>query len=146
MDILNTAIITAVKYHNGQLDKVGEPYILHPIRVMLSCTSIDYKVVAILHDVIEDTELNIDQLQNKLIAFPKKQVNRIIEAICAITKIKNESYNLYLNRVKDNPIATYVKIVDIKDNMSPVRTFQLEYNTQIRLAKKYQYALTFLNE
>jgi len=145
MDILHSAIILATKAHSNQVDKIGEPYILHPIRVMLSCNSIECKTVAILHDVLEDTDITVMDLKQLFKEYPITIVQPIIDAVVAITKIKNESYINYLAKVKNNYIATYVKKIDIKDNMSPIRTYKLDHDTQKRLAKKYEYALHTLN-
>lgn len=65
MSMLERAIDIAVKAHAGQLDKAGEPYILHPLRVMLSCTSEDARIVGVLHDVVEDTEWTFQQLKTQ---------------------------------------------------------------------------------
>ncbi|NUO09286.1 MAG: hypothetical protein HUU08_11500 [Candidatus Brocadia sp.] len=63
MDILEHALQISVKAHAGQKDKAGEPYIFHPIRVMARCSSPEAKVIALLHDTIEDTEITFDNLK-----------------------------------------------------------------------------------
>jgi (p)ppGpp synthase/HD superfamily hydrolase len=108
---LAIAIAIATKAHEGQVDKAGKPYIAHPLTVMAEMESLESKIVAILHDAIEDSELTIKDLVSE--GFPSS----ITEAIAAITKLEGESYADYILRVKANPIAIKVKIADLKHNM-----------------------------
>ena len=66
---LEVAILIAVKAHMGQVDKAGKSYILHPLRVMQNVESIDAKIVAVLHDVLEDTDITLEILMTKISAF-----------------------------------------------------------------------------
>ena len=112
IDMLNKAIIIATKAHNNQTDKAGCPYILHPLRVMLKLSNDTDRQVAILHDIIEDTSISIEDLRKE--GFE----NNILIALYSITKKKNEKYFDYINRVKQNYIAKKVKIADLEDNMN----------------------------
>ncbi len=104
------AIELAKIAHEGQVDKGGYPYINHPLRVMDNVETIEEKIVAVLHDAVEDSDLTLEDL--KVAGFS----DLIIEAIDAITKQKGEKRKDYLNRVMDNPIALKVKIADMTDN------------------------------
>ncbi|MFP3728100.1 GTP pyrophosphokinase [Priestia filamentosa] len=109
--LLEKAIELAVHYHGGQTDKGGNPYILHPLAVMTRVKSIEEKIVAVLHDIVEDTPLTFDGLRDA--GFP----DVIIEAVDALTKRAKESYNRYIWRVKNNSLACAVKLADLSENM-----------------------------
>jgi len=136
---IEAAIGLATEYHKNQVDKCGEPYIFHPLRVMMCAVTTEQRIVAVLHDILEDTKMSIEVLSYY---FTKE----ILLAIEAMTKQKSEKYDDYLKRVKDNQIAKVVKILDIKDNASPSRLYKLDQKTILRLTKKYSYALKFLGE
>lgn len=105
----------AYQAHKGQKDKGGNDYILHPCAVANMLESDIDKAVAYLHDVVEDTEITIDDL--KELDFP----DIIINAVDAITKRKNETYDAYIERVAKNNIAKKVKLADIKHNLDITR-------------------------
>jgi guanosine-3',5'-bis(diphosphate) 3'-pyrophosphohydrolase len=111
MATLERALEIAAKAHAGQVDKGGAPYILHPIRVMLSLSSIPAQITAILHDVVEDTDITIDDLRREGFA------ESILEAIEALTKRKGEDRISAAHRAAQNQIACAVKLADIADNM-----------------------------
>lgn len=111
MSTLERAIQIAAKAHAGQVDKAGQPYILHPIRVMLSVQSLDERLAAILHDVVEDTELSLEDLADE--GFTPE----VIEAVRALTKELGESRIQAAQRAAQNPIARVVKLADVTDNM-----------------------------
>ena len=104
------AYALAKKAHLGQKDKGGNDYIEHPKAVASMMDTDIEKAVAYLHDVVEDTKISFDDL--KEYGFP----NQIIEAVKALTKQKNESYDVYIDRVIKNPIAKKVKLADMKHN------------------------------
>ena len=101
--------------HEGQVDKCGEPYHLHPFAVADMVEGEERKAVAYLHDVVEDTETTLEQLAD--MGFSAN----IVEAVDAITRRDGEEYMDYITRVKVNPIATDVKVADLKHNMNPNR-------------------------
>jgi len=111
MATLERALEIAAKAHAGQVDKGGAPYILHPIRVMLSLSSIPAQITAILHDVVEDTDITIADLRREGFA------ESILEAIEALTKRKGEDRISAAHRAAQNQIACAVKLADIADNM-----------------------------
>lgn len=134
-DMVGKAIEVAVKAHGQQMDKSGMPYILHPLRVMASFKDPYLMGIAVLHDVIEDTDVTITNLIE--MGFP----NRVVEGVEAMTYRKDESRDQYYSRVKRNHDAREVKIHDIFDNMSPDRMGLLTQADRIRLTTKYGKAL-----
>lgn len=115
MNYINKALEIAVKAHSNQLDKGGNPYIFHPIRVALNCQTKEEKIVALLHDVIEDTDTSIEQLEAE--GFSKE----ILESIICLTKKEGEDYMSFIKRVATNRTATNVKLQDLADNMDTSR-------------------------
>ena len=97
--------------HAGQKRRNGNPYIIHPIRVSQEVKSDEEKVVALLHDVVEDTQTSLKEIAD---TFGKP----VAEAVEALTCRVGEDYIEYIKRVKANPIAATVKIADISDNLS----------------------------
>jgi (p)ppGpp synthase/HD superfamily hydrolase len=110
--MLSKAIVFATNAHAGQKDKNNQSYIFHPLRVMLNCSTKQEQIVAILHDVIEDTKYTLFDLRNKL-----ELDGEISKALYAITRHENEPYFDYIDRVKTNELARKVKIKDLKDNL-----------------------------
>jgi len=137
---IEDAIELATEAHRGQVDKNGELYIYHPLRVMLAVSTDYEKMAAVMHDIIEDTKWTIEDLAVEGFS------NEVVKAIKVITKRKDQSYDDYLKLVKDNPIARIVKIADIRDNSSTNRLFKLEVDDITRLANKYAKGLKFLLE
>lgn len=109
--MLEKAIRLAAKGHEGQMDKGGQPYILHPIRVMLQCETIEEKTVAMLHDLLEDTFITAEDLRQE--SFPEE----IIEAVLLLTREKDADYMAYIARICENRLAARVKLADLTDNM-----------------------------
>lgn len=109
--MLEKAIQIAVKAHQGQIDKGNQPYILHPLRVMFSMESETEKICAVLHDVIEDTDITLDSLRNE--GFSEE----VLSVLNALTKQNNESYEQFIDRIINNKLACYVKLADLNDNM-----------------------------
>lgn len=109
--MLNKALNIACKAHSEQTDKAGAPYILHPMRVALHCQTENEKIVALLHDVIEDTPITLEELKTE--GFSEE----LLDALRCLTKIEGEDYKTFIKRVSTNSVATKVKIQDLKDNM-----------------------------
>lgn len=118
MATLERAIQLAAIYHANQFDKMGKPYILHPLRVMsnlgLDVIEAD-RIVAVLHDALEDTELTESDLNEE--GFTQE----IITAIKLLTKTKGYDEEEYFRNILNNPIARRVKIKDLEDNMNYAR-------------------------
>lgn len=117
------ALEIATKAHEGQFRWSGRPYIEHPkavARIVLANTDFErngstfnemLECVALLHDVVEDTKITIQDLA---LIFPA----RVVHAVYLLTKIKNQKYLDYILAVKNNPLAREVKIADITHNLS----------------------------
>jgi (p)ppGpp synthase/HD superfamily hydrolase len=135
---LQLAINTAIKYHEGQNDLGGTPYINHPVYLALQFKDQDCQIVALLHDIVEDTIMTINDVKRLF-------GNDIANSVDCITKRKNkETYKEYLMRVKSDKIALKVKIEDINHNLSNSRNCpkdKLDY-----LNNKYSKALKYLIE
>lgn len=139
MSTLERAIAIAVEAHSGQVDKAGSPYILHPLRVMLSLKSNDERIVGVLHDVCEDCPgWDFDRLRSE--GFSET----VIDALRAVTKIDGESYEAFVLRASRNRIGKAVKIADLVDNSDLSRISQPTERDHERLAK-YAQALAQLN-
>ena len=138
--MLDRAIQIAVQAHAGQKDKGGNPYILHPIRVMMSVSGINEKIVAILHDVVEDSDWTFDALLKEGFS------SEIIEALKSVTKTsEQEDYESFIRRAKANAIGRKVKIADLKDNLDVTRIPELS-DKDIQRIEKYVRALKQLND
>lgn len=135
--LISKALLYATKGHMYQTDKGGEDYILHPIRIMQSVDTIDEKLVAILHDTMEDCGTTEHDLKN--IDMPEN----VIEAVKVLTKERKEDYFKYIKRVKKNPLARRVKIADLEDNMNLRRIKNLTEKDFERF-KKYQKAYEYM--
>ena len=128
----------AKKAHLGQVDKAGEDYIKHPEKVASFVKTDEEKAVAYLHDVIEDTELTLEDLCEY--DFSKE----VIEAVDIITKKRGEDYQSYLNSVKKNKLARAVKLADLRHNSDLTRLAKVT-EKDIKRKEKYQKAIDFLN-
>ena len=137
--MISKALKLCYEAHKEQKDKGGAPYYLHPIRVALCMETPSQKVVALLHDIVEDTEISLDYLRD--CGFTET----IIEAVEAITRRSGEPYNEYLCRVKKNELAREVKIEDLLDNLDLSRLPSITAKDKAR-EKKYKAALRFLCE
>jgi len=113
--LLERAIAIAEKQHVGQVDKAGRPYMEHPLRVMKAMSNDAERIVAILHDVIEDTDLTLDQLAAE--GFP----GYILEALDSVTRRDGETYEAFVARAARNPIGRRVKYADLQDNADLAR-------------------------
>ena len=115
---LERAIEIAATAHRGQTDKAGQPYILHPLRVMLGCEGEATRIVAILHDVIEDTDWTPDALR------AEGASDEIIAALDTVTRRGHETYSEFIERAARNEIGRAVKIADLHDNLDLSRIAQ----------------------
>jgi (p)ppGpp synthase/HD superfamily hydrolase len=110
MSTLTRAIIIATQAHEGQLDKGGNPYILHPLRLLTKAPDDESRIVAVLHDVVEDTDVSLQNLFEEGFSWD------IVDAIDCLTHRKRDSYDDYIQRIKTNLLATTVKLLDLGDN------------------------------
>jgi (p)ppGpp synthase/HD superfamily hydrolase len=115
MATLEKAILIAVEAHQGQTDKAGEPYILHPLRVMLRMSSETERIAGVLHDIVEDSGWTTADLRKE--GFSEG----VLEAVECLTRREKEDYEVFIGRVQLNPAARKVKIADLEDNMDIMR-------------------------
>lgn len=135
-ELLEKSIILATQKHSGQTDKGGQPYILHPLRVMNNCNTIETKIVAVLHDILEDTDITTKDLLEFLPEY-------LVRSIVLLTKNKNVSYNDYLKGISYDYYATQVKLMDLEDNMNLDRLVHIEMRDMKRYLK-YRKAKEYL--
>lgn len=135
--LLGRAIQIAVAAHAGQLDRGGLPYILHPLRLMLQMSSPAAMMVAVLHDVVEDSAWTLEGLRKE--GFPPE----VLAAVDALTRREGEAYDDYLQRVKQNPLATEVKLRDLEDNINALRLAELDEH-HCKSLQRYHRAFRFL--
>ena len=114
---LKKALDLARRKHKGQVDKAGDDYIFHPVMVALECGSVDAKTVALLHDVLEDTDTTVDELRD--MGFSE----HIIDSLLLLTHDEKYSYEDYVKRIKEsgNKTAIEVKLADLTMNMDTDR-------------------------
>lgn len=131
-EALEVAIALACDSHRGQKDKAGQPYILHPLRLMLSFESTTEKIVAILHDVVEDSPVTLERLRD--LGFEPS----VVDAIDALTRREGESYDDFIDRVSANPLAARIKVRDLQDNLDVSRLPSLGDKDARRVAKYHR--------
>lgn len=136
-NLLAKAIQIASIAHENQIDKANNPYILHPLRLMMKFENISEQIVAVLHDVIEDSDTTLDDLRDAGFS------DEIISAIDALTKKPGLEYQTYLVGISKNSLARTVKIEDIKDNLNLTRLNTIS-EKDLERAQKYHKALQFL--
>lgn len=129
----------AIKVHDGQVDKGGKSYIYHPSRVGARCSSLESKIIALLHDTVEDW--NIASEYFLFMGFP----HDIVDAVLSVTSKKREDYFDFIQRCKANTIGRIVKVADLEDNMDITRLKELTEKDIERL-KKYHKAYIMLKE
>lgn len=131
MSTLERAIEIAAEAHKGQVDKAGNEYIGHPLRVMEMGKTLEEKIVGVLHDVVEDTDWTFERLEAEGFA------PEVIAALRCVTKTsENENYDDFIERVKKNPLAAAVKINDLTDNMD-IRRLPYLSDKDVKRLKKY---------
>ena len=135
--ILEKAALICVTKHQGQRDKAGAAYFQHPMRIAMNCEKDEEKIVALLHDTVEDTDVTPEWLKEQ--GFP----DEIVEAILSVTRNPGEDYHHFIDRAKNNPIGRIVKIHDLEDNLNVLRLSEITPEMAQRLAK-YLKALEYL--
>jgi (p)ppGpp synthase/HD superfamily hydrolase len=124
---IEKAIAIALEGHKDQKDKSGLPYILHPLRVMLKMDTEEEMIPAVLHDILEDTQLDVSYLLSQGISSDS------IEIIKFLTKKDDEEYLAYIQKIRTNPIAAKIKKADITDNLNLLRLHQIQVSDLERL-------------
>lgn len=128
------AMKLAYAAHHGQVDKSGIPYIFHPIHLAEQMQDEYTTCVALLHDVVEDTDVTLEELAK---VFPPE----VVEAVRLMTHGKDEPYLDYVRRIKENPIAKVVKLADLRHNSDESR--MPDVNTEKLLYYRKKYAAAF---
>ena len=131
---LDRAIELAKQHHEGQTDKAGKPYIEHPLRVMNQVESEEEKIVAVLHDIVEDTDISLNDLRNE--GFSEE----VVSAVECLTKQDGENYDSYIERISFNPLAVKIKLADLEDNSDLTRLPEVT-DKDLERIEKYDKAL-----
>ena len=136
---LERAIQIAVAAHSGVIDKGGNPYILHPLRVMFALKTDEEKIVGVLHDVVEDApDWDFTRLEDEGFSAD------IIEGLKSVTKItEDEDYNEFIKRCLKNKLGRAVKIADIRDNLD-VNRIEILTEKDLNRLNKYKRSLKVL--
>jgi len=129
MSTIERAIKIAVEAHADQVDKAGAPYILHPLRVMLRMNTNDECIVAVLHDVVEDSHWSLEHLRAE--GFSEQ----ILRAIDSVTRRSRETYEEFVRRAGRDPIGRNVKLADLEDNCDLGRIAAPTEKDRARLAR-----------
>lgn len=140
--LLADAIVLAAEAHRGQADKAGEPYILHPLRVMFRIRDQGHRVevqcAAVLHDVVEDTAVTLEDIAAALSPEVAALVN-------AVTRRPGEVYEDFVRRAAEHPEARAIKTADVQDNLSRIgQLAEVSPELAGRLEERYRKALSVL--
>lgn len=138
-ELLDKAALICVTKHAGQRDKMGCAYFQHPMRVAMRCRTDEEKMVALLHDTIEDTDVTPEYLLAE--GFPQS----VVDGILSVTKQEGESYEGFVARAKQNSLGRVVKLHDLEDNLDIFRLTALDADMTARY-NKYLAAYRFLSE
>jgi (p)ppGpp synthase/HD superfamily hydrolase len=137
MATIEKALEIAAQAHAGQKDKEGLPYILHPLRVLNGVEGEEAQIVAVLHDVVEDTTVTLDDLRRA--GFSET----VLAAVQCVTHGNDEPYAEYVVRCKANAIARQVKLADLHDNARLSRLILRPQRLQPDLARLHRYVLSY---
>lgn len=137
---LDQAVLLTAERFQGLVDEEGQPYILHCLRVMLNFADPDLQMVAVMHDLIEDTETGIDELRR--MGFEP----RIVNAVELLTRTDGVSYCDYVCRLKEDELARQVKLADLRDNSNIARALLRadRQHEDLRRGGKYILSYQFL--
>ena len=134
MATLEDAIALAVKTHRGQKDKAGEPYILHPLRVMFRLpwdAPGAAKIAAVLHDVVEDSDGKVTPADLRDLGYAQE----VVEAVELLSRRSSDTYEQFIERLLPSRIARVVKRADLEDNMDVRRMPAVGERERERLAR-----------
>ena len=137
LQLFSKAKKIAYKAHHGQIDKGENPYIEHPLAVAESLEDLEQKIIALLHDVLEDSQITAEFLLEQ--GFTK----RIISSIITLSKKDGQNYDEYLKFIKQDNLAWKVKMADIRHNMD-ISRISAPTSEDTQRIKKYKKALAFL--
>lgn len=137
MATLEKAIEIAARAHAGQHDKQGMPYILHPLRLMMNVEGLEAKMVAVLHDVLEDTAVTEADLRRE--GFSET----VLAGVLAVTRRADENYTEFVIRAARLEIARQVKLADLADNASLARLLLTPHKVEHDMARLRKYFLSY---
>ena len=137
-DLTKKAIRLCFAAHRDQTDKSGLPYVFHPFHVAEQMTTEETTVVALLHDVIEDTVYTLEDLA--AMGFPAS----VLDALALLTHRDGEPYLAYVERLRHNPIARAVKLADLRHN-SDLSRLDSVGEADLARVRKYREAIALLN-
>lgn len=132
MTLLEKAIEIALRAHAGQKCKDGTPYVLHPLRIMTRMGTDEERIAAVLHDVVEDSEVTLDDL--RAAGFPEN----VLAVVKLLTHEEGVSYEDYVERLKTHPVARRIKVADLEDNSDIRRLSGIEEKDIERLRKYHR--------
>ena len=139
MATLEKAIEIATKAHTGQTRKDGSPYILHPLTIMFNVNTIEEKMVAVLHDVVEDTDVTLEEIAAE--GFSPE----VIEGVRLMTHTQDLSYEDYIERLKNNTIARKVKLADMRNNIQLLPIPEIK-DKDLERCRKYHRFIRYLEK
>ena len=139
-EMTNKAINLAFAAHAGVIGKDGLPYVTHPLHVAEGAETEEETIVALLHDVVEDTDVTLEDIS--AMGFSEN----VMEALALLTHDKNIPYLEYVAKVRENELARKVKILDMHHNMDMTRLGAMPDEVRQRLEKKYAEAWRLLTE
>lgn len=135
--LTNEAMKLAYSAHHGQVDKSGIPYIFHPYHLAEQMPDEYTTCVALLHDVVEDTNVSLADLAA---VFPRE----VVDAVATMTHAKDEPYLEYVKRISTNPLARIVKLADLRHNSDESRLKHADEATRAHFREKYRQAFEIL--
>ena len=127
------AVALAALSHKTQIDKAGQPYIFHPLRMMLRFEDEAAQIVAVLHDVVEDAGIRLDDLRG--LGYSEE----IVSALDCVTRRDGETYEQFIERAAANPLARRVKLADLDDNLE-VRRLPVIREKDVERLNRYKAA------
>ncbi|MDD2139743.1 GTP pyrophosphokinase [Pseudomonas putida] len=131
-NLIDMGLEWALKAYSGKVDKGGKPYILHPLRLMSRLDDPISQLVALLHDVIEDSPITGDEL--RAAGFPES----VVGTVEVLTRRSGETYEAFIDRIRTNPLARKVKLLDIEDNLNLLRLSAVTDKDLKRVAKYHR--------
>ncbi len=134
---IRKAMNLCYRAHRDQLDKAGVPYVFHPIHLAEQMSDEDTIITALLHDVMEDTGLCLEDLRQE--GYPEP----VLEALDILTRRETEEYTDYIERVQENPMARIVKLADLRHN-SDLSRLPCVTPRDLERAEKYRKAIARL--
>lgn len=134
---IDDALALVASKFQGMTDKDGEPYVMHCLRVMMGVDDPLAQQVALMHDLVEDTDVTIEDLKTRGFAA------EVLAAVDLVTHKSEDSYAEYVVRIKENPIARSVKLSDLRDNSAMGRILYREDRLQRDLNRIQRYILSY---